>query len=55
MPSARPSLTSARLLEFGCQVSHIAETGQRLIACCAARGSATEQAFIQQEPGSDWP
>jgi len=34
-------------LEFECQVLHIAETGQRLIAYCAAPGSATEQAFIQ--------
>ena len=28
-------------LEFECQVLHIAETGQRLIAYCAAPGSAT--------------
>ncbi len=34
-------------LEFECQVLHIAETGQRLIAYCAAPGSATEQAFVQ--------
>jgi hypothetical protein len=34
-------------LEFECQVLHIAETGQRLIAYCAAPGSATEQAFLQ--------
>jgi transcriptional regulator with XRE-family HTH domain len=34
-------------LEFECQVLHIAETGQRLIAYCAAPGSATEAAFIQ--------
>ena len=34
-------------LEFECQVLHIAETGQRLIAYCAAPGSATEEAFIQ--------
>ncbi len=34
-------------LEFECQVLHIAETGQRLIAYCAAAGSATEQAFIE--------
>ena len=32
-------------LEFECQVLHIAETGQRLIAYCAAPGSATEAAF----------
>ncbi len=34
-------------LEFECQVLHIAETGQRLIAYCATPGSATEEAFIQ--------
>jgi MmyB-like transcription regulator ligand binding domain/Helix-turn-helix domain len=34
-------------LEFECQVLHIAETGQRLIAYCAPPGSAAEQAFIQ--------
>jgi transcriptional regulator with XRE-family HTH domain len=34
-------------LEFECQVLHIAETGQRLIAYCAAAGSPTESAFIQ--------
>jgi transcriptional regulator with XRE-family HTH domain len=34
-------------LEFECQVLHIAETGQRLIAYCAAPGSATEAAFSQ--------
>jgi len=32
-------------LEFECQVLHIAETGQRLIAYCAAPDSATEAAF----------
>jgi transcriptional regulator with XRE-family HTH domain len=32
-------------VEFECQVLHIAETGQRLIAYCAAPGSATETAF----------
>ena len=32
-------------LEFECQVLHIADTGQRLIAYCAAPGSATESAF----------
>jgi transcriptional regulator with XRE-family HTH domain len=32
-------------LEFECQVLHIAEGGQRLIAYCAAPGSATEAAF----------
>jgi transcriptional regulator with XRE-family HTH domain len=36
-------------LEFECQVLHIAETGQRLIAYCAAPGSATAAAFIQLE------
>ncbi len=35
----------AGLMEFECQVLHIAETGQRLIAYCAAPGSATEAAF----------
>jgi transcriptional regulator with XRE-family HTH domain len=34
-------------LEFECQVMHIADTGQRLIAYCAAPGSATEAAFRQ--------
>jgi len=34
-------------LEFECQVLHIAETGQRLIAYCAAPGSPTEAAFTQ--------
>jgi hypothetical protein len=32
-------------LEFECQVLHIAEGGQRLIAYCAAPGSATAAAF----------
>jgi transcriptional regulator with XRE-family HTH domain len=32
-------------LDFECQVLHVAETGQRLIAYCAAPGSATEAAF----------
>jgi transcriptional regulator with XRE-family HTH domain len=32
-------------LEFECQVLHIAATGQRLIAYCAAPGSATATAF----------
>ena len=32
-------------LEFECQVLHIADTGQRLIAYCAAPGSATAEAF----------
>ncbi len=32
-------------LEFECQVLHIAETGQRIIAYCAAPGSRTAQAF----------
>jgi len=35
----------AGLLEFECQMLHISETGQRLIAYCAAPGSATEAAF----------
>jgi transcriptional regulator with XRE-family HTH domain len=34
-------------LEFECQVLHVAETGQRLIAYCAAPGSATEAAFTK--------
>lgn len=34
-------------LEFECQVLHIAETGQCLIAYCAAPGSATAAAFGQ--------
>jgi transcriptional regulator with XRE-family HTH domain len=34
-------------LEFECQVLHVADTGQRLIAYCAASGSATEAAFRQ--------
>jgi transcriptional regulator with XRE-family HTH domain len=34
-------------LEFECQVLHIADTGQRLIAYCAAPGSPTEEAFLQ--------
>jgi transcriptional regulator with XRE-family HTH domain len=34
-------------LEFECQVLHVAETGQRVIAYCAAPGSPTEAAFIQ--------
>jgi len=34
-------------LEFECQVLHIADTGQRLIAYCAAPGSATAAAFRQ--------
>jgi transcriptional regulator with XRE-family HTH domain len=32
-------------LEFECQVLHIADSGQRLIAYCAAPGSATAEAF----------
>ena len=34
-------------LEFECQVLHVADTGQRLIAYCAAPGSATAAAFRQ--------
>ncbi|MGH3261287.1 MAG: transcriptional regulator, partial [Trebonia sp.] len=34
-------------LEFECQVLHVAETGQRIIAYCAAPGSPTEAAFIR--------
>lgn len=43
----RVSHPQAGPLEFECQVLHIAETGQRLIAYCAASGSATEAAFAQ--------
>ncbi len=32
-------------VEFECQVLHVADTGQRLIAYCAAPGSATAAAF----------
>jgi transcriptional regulator with XRE-family HTH domain len=32
-------------LEFECQILHIPDTGQRLIAYCAAPGSATQAAF----------
>jgi 16S rRNA C967 or C1407 C5-methylase (RsmB/RsmF family) len=32
-------------LEFECQVLHIADTGQRIIAYCAAPGSAAAVAF----------
>ena len=32
-------------IEFECQVLHIADTGQRLIAYVAAPGSATQAAF----------
>ena len=34
-------------LEFECQILHITEGGQRLIAYCAAPGSATAAAFRQ--------
>lgn len=34
-------------LEFECQVLHIAETGQRLTAYCAAPGSTTAEAFAR--------
>ena len=34
-------------LDFECQVLHIADTGQRLIAYCAAPGSPTESAFLR--------
>jgi transcriptional regulator with XRE-family HTH domain len=39
-------------LDFECQVLHIAETGQRIIAYCAAPGSPTEAAFIQLAAGT---
>jgi hypothetical protein len=40
-------LHSERRPRFECQVLQIAETGQRLIAYCAAPGSATEAAFAE--------
>jgi hypothetical protein len=42
-------------LEFECQVLHIAETGQRLIAYCAAPDSATEAAFRELAARSALP
>ena len=39
-------------LEFECQVLHIAETGRRVIAYCAAPGSATEAASRSWPPAS---
>jgi transcriptional regulator with XRE-family HTH domain len=42
-------------LEFECQVLHIAETGQRIIAYCAAPGSATEIAFAELASGAPLP
>ena len=45
----------AGLLEFECQVLHIAETGQRLIVYCAAPGSPTEAAFRQLASGAAVP
>ena len=45
-PPTSPALFTGPL-EFECQVLHIAETGQRLIAYCAAPGSATEAAFAE--------
>lgn len=54
----RVSHPQAGELEFECQVLHIAETGQRLIAYCAAPGSPAESAFIRlaarAEPVSTW-
>jgi transcriptional regulator with XRE-family HTH domain len=43
----RVSHPQAGQLEFECLMLPIAETGQRLIAYCAAAGSATEKAFTQ--------
>jgi hypothetical protein len=40
------NLPQAGPLEFECQMLQVAETGQRLIAYCAAPGSPTEAAFI---------
>jgi transcriptional regulator with XRE-family HTH domain len=44
-------------LEFECQVLHIADTGQRLIAYCAAPGSPTAEAFRQlaRQDGAQLP
>jgi len=42
-------------LEFECQVLHITDTGQRLIAYCAAPGSATEAAFRRLASGAPQP
>ena len=39
------STAARRSAEFECQVVHIADTGQRLIAYCTAPGSATAAAF----------
>jgi transcriptional regulator with XRE-family HTH domain len=44
---SHPQAGTQNPLEFECQVLHIAGTGQRLIAYCAAPGSATEAAFTQ--------
>jgi transcriptional regulator with XRE-family HTH domain len=44
---SHPQAGAQNPLEFECQVLHIADTGQRLIAYCAAPGSATEAAFRQ--------
>jgi PAS domain-containing protein len=49
----RVSHPQAGPLEFECQVLHVAGTGQRLIAYCAAPGSATEQAFAQLAADAD--
>ena len=42
-------------LEFECQVLHIADTGQRLIAYCAAAGSKTEAAFRELAASAPLP
>jgi transcriptional regulator with XRE-family HTH domain len=42
-------------LEFECQVLHIADTGQRLIAYCAAPGTPTEAAFRELAARSALP
>jgi transcriptional regulator with XRE-family HTH domain len=49
----RVSHPQAGPLEFECQVLHVAGTGQRLIAYCAAPGSATEQAFARLAADAD--
>jgi hypothetical protein len=45
-PPTSPALFTGPL-EFECRVLHVAETGQRLIAYCAAPGSATGAAFAE--------
>jgi transcriptional regulator with XRE-family HTH domain len=51
----RVSHPQAGPLEFECQVLQITDTGQRLIAYCAAPGSATAAAFRQLAAGAVLP